>query len=67
MKVRRYLKQFRSNLEAGDEVTLVTDTGTKTVQIVSIFRGRFQSLFTYFDEHGNQHQDNLKNVLPRLK
>lgn len=67
MKVRRYLKQFRANLEAGDEVTLVTDTGTKTVQIVSIFRGRFKSLFTYFDEHGNQHQDNLKNVLPRLK
>lgn len=67
MKTRRYIKKFRANLEAGDEVTLITDTGAKTVQIVSIFRGRFQSLFTYFDEHGNQHQDNLKNVLPRLK
>ena len=67
MKVTRYIKKFRANLEAGDEVTLITDTGTKTVQNVSIFRGMFQSLFTYFDEHGNKHQDNLKNVLPRLK
>lgn len=67
MKTRRYLKQFRANLEAGSECTLITDTGIKTVQIVSIFRTTFGSRFTYFDEHGSQHQDNLKNVLPRLK
>jgi len=67
MKTHRYLKQFRAHLEAGDEVTLITYNGLKTVQIASIFRSWFKSMIVYYDQNGNQHQANLKNVLPRLK
>ena len=63
MKVRRYLRQFRRNLEAGDQVTLVTDNGIKTVQIVSIFGNKF----SYFDSDLNQQIDRIKNVLPDHK
>ena len=67
MKTYIYLSKFRANLEAGDEVTLITDSGTKTVQIVSIFRSLFNSRFSYFDEHLQQQTDYIKNVLPRQK
>lgn len=60
MKVRRYLRQFRRNLEAGDQVTLVTDNGIKTVQIVSIVGRRF----TYFGADLNQKVDLVKNLIP---
>jgi len=63
MRTLLYLIRFRRQLEAGDQVILLTKTGAMTVQIVSIFGNKF----SYFDSDLNQQIDRIKNVLPDHK